>query len=167
LQDSDQKKAFLAGHAAPVKLSPQCRNAISKGDLIVIGPGTLDSSIIPTTMSQGFWEALWNARGARVFIANLVRERGNSTVSEQLARLEVIMQRELGREFLLHDVLDYVIVNDHGFTNQSVNDRPHVPADLEAIHVLGLEIIRSRIEDHSACGVHDGSRVCEILLGLV
>src|SRR5258708_37154243 len=50
---------------------PQVLQAISKADLITIGPGSLFTSLIPILLVQGIPQAIANLPATKVFICNL------------------------------------------------------------------------------------------------
>jgi uncharacterized cofD-like protein len=89
-----------------VEASPEAVEAIRAADLIVIGPGSLDTSLLPSLLVPGIRSALETARGLRVFVANVATQVGETegyTLSEHVAALSA------------HDVghlIDVVLAND-------------------------------------------------------
>ena len=53
------------------KAHPDAVDAIGRADVVVIGPGSLYTSVIPPFLIPGIREAVSEARGVRVFLANL------------------------------------------------------------------------------------------------
>jgi uncharacterized cofD-like protein len=85
--------------------SPRVIDAVSRADVIVVGPGSLYTSILPPLLVPHLAEAIWNARGVRILVANLMTEAGetdNFSVLDHLLTLE----RHLGRQ-----LFDCVIYN--------------------------------------------------------
>lgn len=75
---------------------PECRplpdvlEAIDTADLVVLGPGSLFSSVIPNLLVQGMADALRSSGALKVFVANLMtepRETESFTLSDQVAAL--------------------------------------------------------------------------------
>jgi uncharacterized cofD-like protein len=89
-----------------VEASPEAVEAIRAADLIVIGPGSLYTSLLPSLLVPGIRSALETARGLRVFVANVATQVGETegyTLSEHVAALSA------------HDVghlIDVVLAND-------------------------------------------------------
>ncbi len=52
--------------------------AIADADVIVLGPGSLYSSVLPNLLVDGVARAVRRARGVRVFVCNLMTERGET-----------------------------------------------------------------------------------------
>jgi uncharacterized cofD-like protein len=79
--------------------------AINRADVIVAGPGSLFTSILPPLLVPHVAEAIWASRAVRVLVANLMTEAGetdNFSVLDHLLTLE----RHLGRQ-----LFDCVIYN--------------------------------------------------------
>ncbi len=60
------------------KLNPEARAAILTADLIVIAPGNLYSSLIPTLLTNGLKQALTETTAPIVYISNLVTKPGQT-----------------------------------------------------------------------------------------
>lgn len=59
-----------------VKAPKRALDAILTADLVLIGPGSLITSVMPPLMMEDIRNALINSRGCRVYIENLVPENG-------------------------------------------------------------------------------------------
>ena len=67
-----EKRHLLASWEKPVTLSSDAAAALKAADLIVFGPGTQFSSLLPSYRTLGFAEAVRaNRRAPRVFVSNL------------------------------------------------------------------------------------------------
>ncbi|MDE3168809.1 MAG: YvcK family protein [Acidobacteriota bacterium] len=61
-----------------VRPLPEVVRAIRKADLILVGPGSLYTSILPNLLVPGILRAMMNARAQRVYIANLMTQPGET-----------------------------------------------------------------------------------------
>ena len=85
---------------------PEVLEAIDGADAIILGPGSLYTSIIPNLLVPGIREALAAARGKKYYICNVMTQPGETTgfsASTHLAALE---------EYVGPGVLEYFVVND-------------------------------------------------------
>ena len=57
---------------------PEALEAIARADLILIGPGSLYTSIIPNFLVNGITEAVQKARGYKLFVMNLMTQEGET-----------------------------------------------------------------------------------------
>ncbi|KKQ18883.1 MAG: CofD-like protein [Berkelbacteria bacterium GW2011_GWA1_36_9] len=90
----------IAGHRSPIKkisLHPESASAnldavraILKADVILIGPGSLYTSIIPNFLLKEICQAVASSRAKKIFICNVSTERGETegyTVSDHIKTL--------------------------------------------------------------------------------
>ena len=61
-----------------IRALPQARNAIADADLIIIGPGSLYTSIIPTLLVKDISEAISRSNATVVLVMNLMTEPGET-----------------------------------------------------------------------------------------
>ncbi|MFR1050850.1 MAG: gluconeogenesis factor YvcK family protein [Oscillospiraceae bacterium] len=82
-----RRVALLPGHPAAL---PATLEAIRAADLILLGPGSLYTSIIPNLLVDGVAEAVCAAAVPRVYISNIMTQDGETegmTLSEHVAAL--------------------------------------------------------------------------------
>jgi uncharacterized cofD-like protein len=109
---------------ARVEASPDAAEAIRAADLIVMGPGSLYTSILPSLLVPGIRAALESARGLRVYVANVATQPGETegyTLSEHIAALSA------------HDaghLIDVVLANDDS-TARVPQDYPAQPVRID------------------------------------
>lgn len=74
-----------------VKSLTQCIEAINNADLIILGPGSFLTSIIPPLLVRDISKAIANRKGHCVFVDNVVAEQSpaaNLTIDEKLTWIE-------------------------------------------------------------------------------
>jgi len=70
------KRVYLIPHdARPV---PEAVTAISEADVVVIGPGSLYTSILPGLLVSGIAQAVRKTRAVRVFVVNVMTQPGET-----------------------------------------------------------------------------------------
>ena len=73
------------------KALPEAVQAIEEADMIVLGPGSLYTSIIPNLLVDGITEAIRkNTRALKVYVANVMTQEGETegyTVSDHIAAI--------------------------------------------------------------------------------
>ena len=77
---------------------PETLEAISRADLITLGPGSLYTSVIPNLLVQGMPEAIQNSPAVKAYFVNLMWQPGetiNFTASQHLAAIENHAGRKL------------------------------------------------------------------------
>lgn len=86
--------------------APGVLEALRSADMVVLGPGSLYTSILATLIVPGVAEAVAAAPGARIFICNLMTEPGETDAYGVAAHLEALAAHGLPL-----DAVDYVVVN--------------------------------------------------------
>lgn len=98
-----ETKISSAGHEDPIKkvdldgraaVYPPVLEAINKADLIIIGPGSLFTSVIPPLLLSSVRSALKDAPAMKIYVCNCSTERGeteNYSVADHLSALESVI----------------------------------------------------------------------------
>jgi len=90
----------------PVRPLPDAIRALVNADVIVIGPGSLYTSILPNLLVDGIASTISGLTAVRILVANLMTEPGETDGFGLQDHLRVI------REHAGFDLFDYVLVND-------------------------------------------------------
>ncbi len=107
--------------------SPQARpapgvlEALQTADAVILGPGSLYTSVLAALVVPGMVEAVAAVRGARIFICNLMTEPGETDGYGVAAHLEALAIHGLPSR-----ALDYVVVNTGAMP---ANVRAHYAAE--------------------------------------
>ena len=86
--------------------TPGAVSAISNADLVVIGPGSLFTSVLPNLVLQDVARALRETRAVRVLVGNLVSERGAASGIQIEDHLRIVEDHAAGK------VIDALLVNE-------------------------------------------------------
>ncbi|WOV83491.1 YvcK family protein [Sporosarcina jeotgali] len=140
---------------------PETLNAIQQADLIIIGPGSLYTSILPSLLVQDIRDAVLNSKASKVYVGNLTTQKGETyryTASEHVAAL----YDHVGKPFL-----DAVLLNKTDImpllteAGQMVTSWP-VERDLEELQKLVPEIWQEDIAlAENERVMHDAEKVAE------
>jgi uncharacterized cofD-like protein len=157
ISTSNKPIRALVLRPTPPRVSEEIRSAIEAADLVVIGPGSLFTSIIPNLLVPGMPDAIAATKAKVVLVANLVTQPGETDGFTLARHIEAI--RDLGGLRRL----DFVVVHD-GPVPAAVEERyratgAHVlRPDPAAETILGARVVRAdlvreadgRLRHHSA-----------------
>ncbi len=137
---------------------PPAIEAIEAADLVVIGPGSLYTSIIPNLLVDGVTDALGRTAGRIVYVCNVANQRGETTGMDAYEHVEALLMHGLPR-------IDVVIAHDTEHTAQPaattlVDAGSEV---LERIRSLGPDVIVSDLVDADDPFHHDPALLCAVL----
>lgn len=99
------ERVYLRPEDAPAY--PGAVSAILNADLVVLGPGSLFTSILPNLLVRGIADALRATRAVRVYVCNVATQHGETEGFDVLDHVRAI-ERQTGP-----GVLDVVLANDH------------------------------------------------------
>lgn len=88
-------KTFLIPNR--VKANPEAIESIKKADLVLIGPGSLYTSIIPNFLIGGIIKALQENKCRKIYICNISTERGETEHYSVENHMEAIERHAKGR----------------------------------------------------------------------
>lgn len=97
------KKIYLK---PKVKVNKKAKSAISRADLIIIGPGDLYTSVIPNLLVGGVPEAIRKSRAKKIYVCNLMTKLGETNNFKGTDFVKEV-EKYLGGKFL-----DYIIFNN-------------------------------------------------------
>ena len=117
------------------KVTEEVKNVIRDADLVVIGPGSLYTSIIATLLPKGMIDCLKNTGAEVVYISNImtqVNESINHSVADHIKAIE----RHLGE-----NVLDAVVVNTTDINKEVLKLYHEEGADLAKVDKTELDTL--------------------------
>lgn len=143
-------------------------DTIMDSDMIVLGPGSLFTSILPNLVIPEIREALLATKAQVVYVCNIMTQYGET---EQFTDADhvAVLNRHLGK-----DVIDTVLVNIEPVPQDYMNNNHfdeyliQVDHDFQGLSKLSKRVISSnflRLENGGA--FHDGDLVVEELLTLL
>lgn len=155
------RRVFLTPRRA--KPVPEVLDAIRKADLILIGPGSLYTSIIPNLLVEGVAAAICRSKATRIYIANLMTQPGETQGYSVADHVRAIYQHTN------LDLLDWAIVNRAVVSPGSLRRyrrwgaEPVAPSITE-LERLGLRVLAGNflLQDHVVR--HDTARLARAIL---
>jgi len=139
---------------------PDALKAIMEADMIVIGPGSIYTSVLPNLLVPGIREALRASRAVKVFASNIATQVGDTEGMDVLQHVRVI-EAHVGR-----GLFDYVIANDN-FAAEAPSEWPAELVRCGAQADLGdLRLVEMDVVDDAAPSRHEPSKLAEALLKL-
>jgi uncharacterized cofD-like protein len=158
-----KRVSLVPGDACPVKGAIE---AIQSADVIVIGPGSVYTSIIPNLLVTGVSEALRQSRAKKVYVCNVMTQRGETVGYSALDHVKAIEHHARQRVF------DYVLVNT-GRPTQELLEKYRaygsmlVEPDIERIKAEGYRPIGGDYINQTDVVRHDAGMLAEAIMRLL
>lgn len=138
---------------------PPVIEAIAAADLVVIGPGSLYTSIIPNLLIDGVAKALRDTGARVVYICNVANQRGETTDMNALDHVRALVEHGLS------GAIDDVLVHDTDVTPlpAGVSAVEAGAATREGILALGITVHATDLAHLSNPMHHDAALLCAAL----
>lgn len=146
-----------------VRPLPEVLDAIAKADVIVLGPGSLYSSVIPNLLVEGVSEAIAESGAARIYIANLMTQPGETQGLSLADHIRVIFHHAR------HKIIDWVIVNRQP-VSEAVARRYRLSgaepllAEAGELQRMGLRCVFDNLLAEHGVVRHDSERLTQLLI---
>jgi uncharacterized cofD-like protein len=146
-----------------VKPLPKAIEAIQSADLILMGPGSLFTSVIPNLLIPEIARAIARSKAPRVYIANLMTQPGETTKFSLSQHLQAI-EAHLGKRFI-----DYVVANRKAISPE-VASRYHaqgaeqVQVDRDRISRMKVKLILDNLLEEHGVIRHNSPRLARLLV---
>ncbi|TMR99906.1 2-phospho-L-lactate transferase CofD family protein [Nonomuraea basaltis] len=160
-QPAERVRELLSRRDVPAAPNPEALQAIRDSDLIVYGPGTPHSSLLPSYLTSGVAGAIEESRAAaRVFVVNI----GGDHDIQGLSATDLV-DRALA---YLGDPGNERRTITHVLSHRGASGGPAVPRGvLERGSWAGACWVSADLEEAGRPGTHSGSRTAEALHALL
>jgi uncharacterized cofD-like protein len=145
---------------------PQAITALRRADLIVLGPGSLYTSVIPNVLIPEVRAAIKETRAWVVYVCNVMTQPGETDGYTAADHLDALHRHGLT------GLVDVVLVNDSPVSADLVASyrrsgaRP-VAVDEDRLKAAGVKVTHARVSAESNVVRHDSERLARALLRIV
>ena len=141
--------------------------AVGEADLVILGPGSLYTSVIPNLLVERVAEAIRQSRALKVYVCNVMTQQGETRGFRASDHVRALLeQRGPG-------LFEYVLVNTRRPRNQALLARysqegaEPVEPDLDAIRTLGPKPVPEDLISEDELVRHDPRKITTVLLQLL
>ena len=137
--------------------------AIVNADLIILGPGSLYTSVIPNLLVSGVVDAIRWSRGTTVYACNVATQRGETDHFTATDHIRAVV------EYLGRGNLDYAVVNSNRASAEVISPDLGVQAVLDDGQIAiydGVKIVGADVISDINPLRHDPAKLSQVLVGL-
>ena len=145
------------------KALKEALTALKEADAIVMGPGSLYTSITSNLLVKDIARAVRKSNALKIYISNIMTQPGETTGFKVSDHLKVLLK------YGGKDIVDYVIVNTGEITDE-LKEKYHkdgaeiVKLDEEVINSLGIKIVgENLVKIKNDTVKHDPDKLAEVL----
>ncbi len=155
--------ALIPERPAPL---PAALEAIAQADLILLGPGSLYTSVIPNLLVDGVAQAIAQADAPKIYVCNIMTQEGETEGYTAADHLEALLAHGAP------GLLDLCLANSasvHPGVVEKYREEDAAPlvVDRERIAALGLELVERPLADQRGdLARHDPDLLAEAVLDI-
>ncbi|MBN1313835.1 MAG: YvcK family protein [Anaerolineales bacterium] len=134
---------------------PAAVRAILTADIVILGPGSLFTSVLPNLLVRGIHQALANTRAPVIYICNVACQKGETDGFDANDHLDAL-ERHIG-----NDIIDIMIINNHIPENHRERIEYVRPEANDHVQVVAENLV-----DNQNPRQHDSEKLAEIILSM-
>jgi len=150
-----------------VEPPPEALDAIENADVIVLGPGSLYTSVIPNLLVGKICEAIEASKATKVYVCNVMTQPGETDQMSAADHVRAVLQHAGQRK-----IIDYVLINNQSLTPAQARkygseDSYPVKADVNRVKQFGVIPVVAPMLDQGELVRHDAQALAKALIKLV
>ena len=160
IPEEHKKIKRLFTEPADCKALPEALHAIANADLIILGPGSLYTSVIPNLLVKGIAEAIEQSKAKKIYVCNIMTQPGETDDYSVASHVNALLNHAGG-----HRILDAVLVNNSlpAKISEGYAKSGSIPVrlDMENIAPTGVAVVSQKLIQENKEGLvrHSSHRV--------
>jgi len=140
--------------------------AIREADAVILGPGSLYTSILPNLLVRGIADTLKESQAVKIYICNVMTQPGETDGYSASDHVKAII------DHVGPGVIDYVVVNSHSVATElqqkyASQGAYQVKADVERIEEMGIHVIKADVINESNWVRHDPLKLSRTIVSMI
>ena len=146
-----------------VKAVPAALDAIESADAIILGPGSLYTSIMPNLLVDGVADALKRSKAIKIYICNVLTQPGETDGYSASNHAKAILDHT-GK-----GAIDYVLVNSTPIPDEMWRGTGATPVDIDEdkVNALGCGLVKADLMSSTQAGRHDPEKLCAAVMKMI
>lgn len=142
---------------------PAALEAIESADAIILGPGSLYTSIMPNLLVDGVAHAIRKSKAIKIYICNVLTQPGETDNYTAAQHAKAIL------DHTGHGAIDYVLVNSTPLPETMWQGTGATPViiDEDKINALGMGLIKADLMSSKEVGRHDPDKLCAAVMKII
>lgn len=141
---------------------PEVISAIKEADAIILGPGSLYTSVLPNLQVPGIVEAIKESDALKLYVCNVMTQLGETTNFKASQHLKALYKNSADK------LVDAVIINDEMpvtlVEKYKAEGALAVDPDIEELKKMDVEIITAQLLSESEQVRHDSTKLASAII---
>ncbi len=167
ISEANSKIRQLKCKQPPPKILPDVLSAVAEADLIVLGPGSLYTSIIPNLLVPELPRSIMQSKATKIYVCNMMTQPGETDGYTVADHIEAIY-RHINKD-PEQSLIDYVVVNNISPKKQQLeryeadNQFP-VEVDYARIKKLGVQVFPTNLLQRGDLVRHNHRKLAKAIM---
>ncbi len=143
--------------------------AIAEADVVILGPGSLYTSIIPNLIIKGMSEAIAKSQAYKIYVCNVMTQHGETDGFSASDHVKAIVEHSNS------GVINACLINDANIPQEAMDalnryrkeESFPVKPDGEAIRALGYRVVAKDLVGVTDYIRHDSAKLTQALIGVI
>lgn len=158
------KRVFL--EPRDCEATEEALEAIRAADVIILGPGSLYTSIIPNLLINGIYQEVSRSKVLKIYVCNVMTQAGETDGYKASDHLKAIIHHTTA------GIINTCIINTGGIPNRLLEkykeeNAERVEPDKDTIKKMGYKVIGANILSAKDYIRHDSHKLSRIIMNLI
>ena len=142
---------------------PAALEAIESADAIILGPGSLYTSIMPNLLVDGVSRALRNSKAIKIYICNVLTQPGETDGYSASQHAKAIL------DHTGQGAIDFVLVNSTPIPKEMWQGTGSTPVEIDEdkVNAMGMGLIKADLMSATEVGRHDPDKLCAAVMKII
>ena len=145
--------------------TPEALSAIKEADIIVIGPGSLYTSVIPNLLIEAITKAILGAKAIKIYVCNIMTQSGETDQYKASDHIEAIVAHAKSK------LIDYCVLNLAEIPREylekyKLEDAHPVEANAKAVEEMGFFVVKDNFVSAKDYLRHDAQKLARIIMDI-
>ncbi|MDD2533176.1 MAG: YvcK family protein [Eubacteriales bacterium] len=160
----------ISMNPADARALPEALDAIARAEILVLGPGSLYTSIIPNLLFPEIVQAILASQAVKVYVSNIMTQPAETLGYDATDHVQAML-RHAGRKtatgLIDHCITNNAWIEEPLIRKYQLESAIPVVTDIDALQALGINVLQSPLACVSSGVIrHDHTLLARLILGL-
>ena len=163
-----EKVYFEPADAPPL---PDVLEAIHEADAIILGPGSLYTSILPNLLVQQMVQQIKASHAVKIYVCNVMTQPGETEGFSASEHLRALLEATSEHDGSTENIVDYIVLNDERPTllveRYAQGHQEPVKVDSDVLRELGVREKRAAVMSETDKVRHDPVKLGRVVMTII
>lgn len=147
-----------------VRATPEALEAIAAADLIILGPGSLYTSIVPNLLVDGIAKAICQAKARKLYVCNVMTQLGETIEYSVGDHIDAILLHADLSSTTGAKLIQAVLINDQLPSQKQDTPVSPVVIDSDKVRTLGITPLKKPLLNEAIGSHHDSEKLANEIM---